>query len=344
MKKAYMNLQLFAEEGTTPAAPAAETGTNAAEMGAQADFTAGEQLADGTQVPNARVAAALNRQMQKHPELREVYRRGGRGAQSAAQPAQQPATQQGMNQQPAGEEQTLEQKWEALRKGEYKEMYARDVQKAIQERFKNQEDANGKLNAMQPMLNALMKKANVQTIEELQNIVLDDDSLYEEEAEKMGMPVSAYKQFKQLQDEHEANVKAQAQSQQEMQFRQHIAGLVRQGEELKKTFPNFDLRQELNNPTFQRLTSPGIGMSVEDAYYAVHRKELTPQLLGYGMQRARQQMSQTIQAQGARPTEGAMRANAQAADVKLDPRKMSRKERDAIRDQVHRGRKGVTFD
>ena len=193
------------------------------------------------------------------------------------------------------------------------------------------------------MLNALMKKANVQTVEELQNIILDDDSLYEDEAEKMGMPVEAYKQFKKLQDEHDAAIKAQEQSAQDQMFRQHLAGLVQQGEELKKTFPNFNIYEELQNPTFRRLTSPSVGLKVEDAYFAIHRNELTPQLLGYGMQKARQQMSQTIQAQQARPAEGAMQAKVQAADVKLDPRTMSRKEREAIRRRVHAGEK-VTFD
>lgn len=342
MKKyAYMNLQLFAEgEGAAPAAPeaaapaAADTGT-AAESGI--DVNAGDQLANGTQVPNAQVAAALNRQMKRHPELRERYQ--GKSKAPAAQVQQQAEA----GQQPEGEP-SLEDRWNELRNGEYKDLYGRDVQAAIRDRFKNQEDAAKKLADLQPTLNALMKKAGVETVEELQNIVMDDDSLYEADAEAMGMPVEAYKQFKKLQDEHDQMIKQQQQSIEQQKIREHVAGLVRQAEEFRQTFPGFDFDKEIQNPTFRKLTSPEVGLKVADAYFAIHRDELTPQLMGYGMQKAREQMSQSLQAQAARPAEGALRPGAQqAADVKIDPRTMTRKEREEIKRQVRLG-KVVSFD
>ena len=100
----------------------------------------------------------------------------------------------------------------------------------------------------------------------------------------------------------------------------------------------------MQNEVFRRLTMPGSGVSVEDAYYTIHRKELEPQVMAYGMNRARQQMGQTIQAQRARPAEGAMRSQGQvAADVKVDFSRLSRKERDEYRRQVHAGKKGGIF-
>ena len=89
---------------------------------------------------------------------------------------------------------------------------------------------------------------------------------------------------------------------------------------------------------------PGSGVSVEDAFYTIHRKELGPQIMAYGMNRAREQMGQTLAAQRQRPTEGAMRSQAKvAADMKVDFSKLSRKERDEYRRQVHAGKKGGTF-
>ena len=335
-KHAYMNLQLFAEEapGVATEAAGADAGT-AAEIG-QADVTPGGQLADGTQVQSAQVAAALNRQMKRHPELRKVY--GQPNAQQAAQQAAQPVAEQ------TPQEPSIDDRWSELKKGEFKEQYARDVQAAIKDRFKNQEDASAKLNAMQPMLNALMKKIGAESVEELQETIMNDDSLYEEEAEAAGMSVSAYKSFKKLQDEHDQAIAREQQSQEQMMIRDHLAKLAQQGEELKKTFPGFDFNAEMQNETFRRLTSPSVGLSVADAYFAIHRNELTPQLMGYGMQRAQTQMAQTLQAQQARPQEGAMRNQGQAAaDVRLDPRSMSRKEREAIKRQVRLG-KVVSFD
>lgn len=341
MEYLAMNLQLFAEEGAAAAEAmggAAEAGT-AAVNETEAPINAGDELANGTQV-SPQVAAAMNRQMKRHPELRKVY---GRGPQQAQPPQVDPAQQaEGQEQTPDGND--LETRYAELKKGEFRELIGADIQNAVRERFKNQEDANAKLAAMQPMLDALMKKAGVESVEELQEAILDDDSLYEDEAEEMGMPVEAYKSFKKLQEEHDAAVAREQQNREQEFFRQHIAKLAQQGEELKQTFPNFDFHEEMQNDTFRRLTSPEIGISVADAYYAIHRNELVPQLMGYGMARAQQQMGQTLQAQAARPVEGAMRNQGQAAaDVRLNPATMTRKEREAIKRRVHMGEK-VSFD
>ena len=341
MIKYFLNLQLFAEGETAAAAPAggAETAGTAAETDTgSAPISAGDELANGAKV-SPQVAAAMNRQMKRHPELQQVYKRGGQPQQAQAQ---QGKPQQPGPAQPEGND--LDSRWEALRKGEFKEQYARDVQAAIKERFKNQEDLKAQLDGMQPMLKVLMQKAGASSVEELQQLIMDDDSLYEDEAEEMGMPVEAYKNYKKLQQEHDEMVAREQRSQEEMFFRDHIAKLAQQGEELKKQFPNFDFHAEMQNETFRRLTSPEVGISVADAYYAVHHNELTPQLMTYGMQRAQQQMGQTLQAQAARPAEGAMRNQAQAAaDVRLNPATMSRKEREAIKRRVRNGER-VSFD
>ena len=113
---------------------------------------------------------------------------------------------------------------------------------------------------------------------------------------------------------------------------------------MRRLYPDFSLDKELQNPNFLRLTSPDVGISVEDAYYAVHHRELAPQMMAYGMQRARQQMGQTLQAQRDRPTEGAMKTQVQpAAQMRIDPRQMTRKEREEIKRQVRLGRR-VSFD
>ena len=328
MEYPTIGLQFFAEEaGAAPEAGNAEAGT-AAETGAE-EVAAGEALADGTEVPNARVAAALNRQMKRHPELRQVY---GQNQAKQAGPGQTPE-----------EGPSIDERWDELRRGEFREQYARDVQNAIRERFKNQEDLSGKLNAMQPMLDALMKKTGAESVEELQSLILDDDSLYEDEAEAAGMSVSAYKSFKKLQEEHDQAIAREQQNREKMALREHIMGLVQQGEELKKTFPDFNFDTEVQNPVFRRLTGPEVGLSVADAYFAIHRNELTPQLMGYGMRRAQSQMAQTLQAQQMRPAEGAMRNQGQAADVRLNPAKLTRKEREEIKRQVRLG-KVVSFD
>ena len=342
MNMIVMDLQYFTEGGAEAAeAPAADASTgseSAAEMAAD-QINVGDTLADGTQVKSTTVAAALKEQMKRHPELRKVY---GQGVPQQAQPAQgQPAPEQPGQKQ----ENTIQQRWEELKKGEFRELYGQDVQNAVRDRFKNQEDASKQLESMQPMLQAMMQKAGVESVQELSQLILDDDSLYEDAAEEMGMTVERYKQFKALQDEHDRREAEDRKAQENAYWQNHFRNLAGQAEELKKTFPNFDLKTEMQNDTFRRMTMPNSGISLEDAYYAVHRRELGPQMMAYGMQRAREQMGQTIQAQRQRPAEGAMTNQAQAAtEMKINPAKLSRKERDRIRNLVHTGRKKISFD
>jgi len=326
--KMFMDLHLFeggAAGAGAGAAPAAGTG----EGGEAAVVTPGT-LDDGTQV-DARLAARMQEQERKRRNRGEQPRiRAARAEVPAAQEEAKPAEEQA---QPS-----LEDEWTEAKKGKYKELYSRDIQETIKDRFKNQNDAQKQLDNLQPMLNAMMKKTGVDSVEELSKLVLDDDSLYEEEAEKAGMTTEGYKQYIQMVEENR-QLKEREQQEQENQFiRMHLAELTRQGEELKKIYPSFDLMQELQNPTFKRLTAPNSGLSVEAAYFAVHHKELEPQAMAYGIQRAQQQISQTIQANRARPVEGAMKSG-QPADIAIDPRTMTREQRQKLIERARRGEK-----
>lgn len=338
-----MDLQFFAEEGEAAAAAAPESaetsvGSEAAVGETQEPVRVGDTLADGQTVKSPLVAAELERQMKRHPELRKVYGQAG---------AQGNAAQQAQAGQPGQEphEPTIEEKWEQAKKGEFRDLYGQDVQRAVKDRFKNQEDARAQLDGLQPMLQALMTKAGVQSVEELSQLVLDDDSLYEDEAEEAGMTVERYREFKALKDEHDRREAEDRENEEKAFWNEHFSKLAEQAEALKQTFPDFDLRTEMENETFRRLTMPGSGVSLEDAYYTIHRKELGPQIMAYGMNRAREQMGQTLQAQRSRPVEGAMRSQGQlAADMKVDFSRMSRRERDEYRRRVHAGlAKGDTF-
>lgn len=58
---------------------------------------------------------------------------------------------------PAAEEQDPEKEWDSLRKGKYKAQYDRDVQQTIQARFKNQQDLQGQMDKLSPILQYVAK-------------------------------------------------------------------------------------------------------------------------------------------------------------------------------------------
>lgn len=329
----WLNLQQFADEGEGAAIPetaGAETATAAESTDGPVNVSAGDTLADGTAV-SSQVAAEMNRQMAKHPELRKTYGQGLKQNAPQGQPAAAPAA--------APDEKTIEDEWKELRNGKYKEQYGRDVREAVQDRFRNQADVTAQLNALEPMLKVLRERAGVTTNEDLTNYILDDDSLYEEAANEAGMTVPKYKEFLQMKEELDAAKAREEQSVQEQIMQRHFAMLQQQAEEFRKQLPGFDLMKELqNDPKFVQLTSPEVGLDVQTAFFALHKDEMMPQAMAAGMERAKAQMSQTIQAQRNRPVEGAMKGRGMpAADFNRDPSKLTRNERNKIYDLIHKG-------
>ena len=88
-------------------------------------------------------------------------------------------------------------------------------------------------------------------------------------------------------------------------FDRHIQGLVEQSKELQQLYPGFNLQQELQNETFARLTGPNSGISVKQAYYAVHQQEIEAAQAAAIAQRTALNMSRSIQS-GMRPQENGL--------------------------------------
>ena len=112
-------------------------------------------------------------------------------------------------------------------------------------------------------------------------------------------------------------------------FQSHMEQLQRQARELQAVFPGLDLRRELRDPLFSRLTSPGVGLSVEDAYYTVHRKELQ----SAAVQTAARQVSNAIASGARRPTESGLSGQAPAVSS-FDYRSASPEQRAALKKQI----------
>jgi len=318
-----LNLHLFGDGAGAGAAPAAagEGG------GPEAAVSPEGVLEDGTQM-DARLAARMNEQAKK---------RKARGEEPVMPAAQTAANMQQENAPEA--EPSLEDQWIEAKKGKFKEMYSRDVQAAVQDRFKNQADANERLEVLEPALRALAVKLGMDEddIEGVAELILDDDSLYEEEAEEAGMTVEGYKNYLAMEEENRQMRQREQEEQETQMLRAHFQDLARQGEEMKKTFPNFDINAEMENPAFRRLVAPNSGLSVHAAYYAIHHAELEPQAMAYGIQTAQQRMSQTLQANRARPVEGAMKSG-QPAEMHIDPRSLTREQRQKLKEEARRGK------
>ena len=83
------------------------------------------------------------------------------------------------------------------------------------------------------------------------------------------------------------------------QIEAHIQGLQQQAEDMRREVPEFSLEQALGDPVFLQLTAPGTGISVADAYYALHRQEIQRS----AARQAKEQVVSAISSGARRPME-----------------------------------------
>ena len=179
----------------------------------------------------------------------------------------------------------------------------RRMQETVRNAKKKAQAAEDALEALTPALKAQAEEYGLDP-ENIDYVTLGKhmSGEYDEKALEMGLPRETVVKMEQQQRIDAENLD-----------RKHIMGLVQQGEEMKKVFPNFDLRAELQNPMFLRLTSRGVNIPVQDAYYLVHRHELEQAQARVVEQKATERVQNTIRAGAARPTENG--ASSQAPTV-----------------------------
>ena len=256
-----------------------------------------------------------------------------------AQPAQQvEQVQQQETEQAAAATEQKRMTWEEIMAdSEYNEA----MQKVVSERLKKskaaQKEAEDKLGKLAPALEVMARKygmdVNDLDFDKLATAVSEDAIYYEQKAMDMGVSVETAKHIDQLERESARRKAEEAKSVEDQAMRQHFQRLAEQAEKLKETFPNFDLMKEMENPAFARMTAPNMPISLEDAYYAVHRKEIQQASMQVAAQKTAENLSKTIQAGQKRPVENGTSAQAPSITT-IDWRNASREQREAQRARI----------
>ena len=216
--------------------------------------------------------------------------------------------------------------------------YNKEIQAIVQSRLRTAKNAEETLSKMAPALEVLARKHGLDPsnpdYEALAKAINDDDAYYEDKALEMGVSVEAAKRIDQQERDTARQQKEEARNLEEQKIQNHFRSLEQQGEALKKVFPKFDLRTELQNPVFARMTSPNVGVSVEDAYHAIHRKEIMSAGMQVTAQQTAQKISNAIQAGSRRPDENG--TSGQSASVTtFDYSKASKEQREALKRQIY---------
>lgn len=241
-------------------------------------------------------------------------------------------------QEPKQEEIDRDAEFEKLIKGDYKEQYDARMQKTIQSRLKSSKETVDKYNSITPTLELLARKYGVDAndIDALNKAIQGDDSLFEEEAIKQGVPVEKLREFETMKLEN-SRMKNQMQEQERQERgRQLYQTWMQQAEQAKAFYPKFDLQAEMQNEKFVDLLRSNI--DVKTAYEVLHNDEIISGAMQYTAQTVKSNIAKSMAANGARPNENGIGSQS-AAVVKSDVTKLNNKDIDEVMRRVARGEK-----
>ena len=122
--------------------------------------------------------------------------------------------------------------------------------------------------------------------------------------------------------------RAEAYRPENTQIAAHLQAMYAEAEALRRSVPDFDLAREMEDAEFVRMTAPHSGISLADAYFARHRAELQRDTA----RRSIEAVSRSLRSFGARPHE--LRETGQGGRFTLDPRSMSKEEREALKKRI----------
>ena len=325
----WLNLQLFAGDGDGGGEGAA-TGVEAVDPGQQRLLELG--------VPADKIRNRAKKSAPKAPES------AGRTA-----PKQEP--KQTNEQAAAADNPAEDNKTDVPSRMSWDEImadpeYNKQMQAVVQSRLRNAKGAEETLGKLTPALELLARKHGLDPAnpdyDALAKAISDDESYYEDKALEMGVSVETAKQIDQRERDTARQQRQEARTLEEQRMLEHIMNVRKQADAMKQVFPNFNLMDEMKNELFARMTAPvfkgGLGMRVEDAYHAIHHKEINVAVGQVTAQKTAQKISNSIQAGSRRPHENGTSGQAPSVTT-FDYRSMSPEQRKALKERIRSGEK-----
>jgi len=235
----------------------------------------------------------------------------------------------------------LRKEYDEMIRGKYKDFYTKDTQDMINKRFKANKDLESKLNSYAPLMDMLSQRYGVDgnDIASVTKAIEDDDATWEEAADREGLSVDQFKQLSKLKSKN-AMLEKEAEERQRQENAQRTLDSWRmQSEELKRTFPNFDLETEVQNQEFASMIQRGV--SLDAAYKVVHMDDIVTSSMRNVRQATEKQVADNIRATGNRPTEAGANKSSNGFVTKPDVNSWTKED---ILEVARRAKRGETIN
>ncbi len=222
--------------------------------------------------------------------------------------------------------------FEKLIKGEFKKQFDERMKENLKRRFK--EGSEFKLKALQneKIIDLLMQKYGLDNFDAQKlTTLINSDKAYENGKTKK---VSESEDILRRIEELELENKQMKKQREEKAMQDTIKEWIADGENLKASYPDFDIELEAENPEFLKLLKAGAGL--KNAYLAMHHDEIVNTLVEKAAREAMEKTAQAIKTRGQRPLENGMTSKSTAL-FKTDVSKLSPAQRAEIAKRVAKG-------
>lgn len=231
--------------------------------------------------------------------------------------------------------------FEALIKGEYKDLYCEKIKEIISKRLKNTDALKEKLAKADQIIEVLADryKTDKGDLEKIAELVSGDDELISENAKEKGIDTQNYRYIKSLEKENHYYKELQNKEKQQQAMEHQIKKWYDESEQLAQNYPDFDMNSEVANEKFVALIKNGVDMKT--AYEVVHHDEIINAIKDKSAKEAEKQTTERLLSVDRRPVENGLSAQSPAL-VKTDVSKLTPQQRANIAKRVSMG-ETITF-
>lgn len=223
------------------------------------------------------------------------------------------------------------------------------IKDRLKKSSKENSELNGKLKALAPIIEANAKKYGVDAsdFDAIVKAFENDDDNLRQEAYERELSVEQLKEIKgiekenrslrEVKEEHERMLR---EAEVERQRQEQVDKWNTEAAELKRIYPSFDPKVEIQNEKFARLL--GLGVDMRTCYEVAHKDEIIRGAMQYTADKTAEKVANSVRANGARPSENGLSSQA-AAVSQPDVSKMTPAEIEAIKERVRSGESGIDF-
>ena len=188
------------------------------------------------------------------------------------------------------EELNADEEFSQLVNGKFKEQFTKKTQAIIDKRFKQTKELEAYKSRVSPIVEKLMEKYGLSEGEESKLFENLDFGVEENTGNIDSDAENTEDEFYEARREN---------------LRERVSGWIKESEEIKTLYPDFDLRNELRT---QKLFSQLLlgGVPLRAAYETVHKDEILSGAMAYTANAVREQVVKGIQTKGIRPLENAL--------------------------------------